>query len=52
MVAIVTFNSCAAARLKEEAALLGARHMSPWAGRLTLLAKLIAKVSKIQPLVG
>lgn len=36
---MVTSNSCAG-------------HSSPWGGRLTLLAEVIAKVGKIQLLVG
>lgn len=39
VVVMVTSSSCAG-------------HSSPWGGRLTLLAEVIAKVGKIQLLVG
>lgn len=52
VVAVANSNSCAASRLKEEAALLGSGHTSPWVGSLTLLTEFIVKISKTQVLMG
>lgn len=52
VVAVATSNSCAAIRLKEEAALLGSGHTSAWVGNLTLLPEFIVKLSKTQVLAG
>lgn len=43
MVAMATSDSCAAIRLKEETALLGSGHTSPWVGSLTLLTEFVVK---------